>query len=371
MGGSKSSGSTKVEPWGPSIPYLMAGMEKLPGILNKNLKYYPGSTVGPVSEGTKAFWNSSDPNYANSMEVLNNLLSRPVDSETFNRLTQIGNQTASGKNSDQIALRNLTNRQLDLSGLEQTANGDFLNANPYLDAVFNKQASQVEERFKGITDPGLSSKAIASGTVGSGSAALGRSLAAQDVGKTLNNLSTDVYSRNYEQERQNQLNAQNLIAGFRQAETGRNADIFNSLINSRNAGAGLINSGIAGNNAQTNQNIANQSNFINQMSDLYGKNLAQLQQQGLSKDAWQQAVRTDDVNRFNFYQNEPLTRLQNYFGVIPSGIGSSTSSKQPGGGIGGALTGGLSAGLGAYALGMTNPLAMAGMVGVGALGGML
>lgn len=104
--------------------------------------------------------------------------------------------------------------------LNQTASGAFLGANPYLDPMFDTMATRVGEQFRDYTTPGISSTASGAGRLGSGAYAQLRNDADQTLARELGDLANQVYYQNYATERQNQLAAQQGLAGYGQGILG-------------------------------------------------------------------------------------------------------------------------------------------------------
>ena len=117
--------------------------------------------------------------------------------------------------------------------LNATIGGQYLNpaTNPYLTATYNEAAKGVTDQYQTATAPSLMAEGeIASG---GGPGALANSSAFNQtqwqnqygLGQNLQNLATNIYGGNYEQERQNQLNAASQAQGLagqanQLAETG-------------------------------------------------------------------------------------------------------------------------------------------------------
>ncbi len=79
--------------------------------------------------------------------------------------------------------------------------GNYLNANPYVDAMYGNAAQRVQQSFNQATLPSIASMYSAAGRYGSG--AMGRQVeqAQQSLGDTLGRLATDIYGQNYARER--------------------------------------------------------------------------------------------------------------------------------------------------------------------------
>lgn len=159
------------DPWGPSQPYLKNVMENARNLYNR------GSTVAPE--------NST--------------------------LLQGYKNTLNTANSFDPALS-----QAGMGQLQSTINGDYMNNNPYLDAMYNQGAKKVSDS--------VNSNFSAAGRYGSG--------AHQGVlGETLGNMATDIYGSNYRTERQNQLNAAQLAPSMDSQYQGMLFNNANAITN--------------------------------------------------------------------------------------------------------------------------------------------
>ena len=98
--------------------------------------------------------------------------------------------------------------------LTDTAGGKFLNSNPYLDSMFASASRPVTDQIQ--------SQFSSAGRYGSA--------ANQDVlGRSLGELSSNIYGQNYARERQNQLSAGNAITGFKQGDINRRVGALDAL----------------------------------------------------------------------------------------------------------------------------------------------
>jgi len=95
--------------------------------------------------------------------------------------------------------------------LQSTANGNYLNSNPYLDQMYGKAAKGMSRAFAEGTAPGIDSQASQAGRYGSGMHANIKDAAGQKFGQSLSDLATSIYGGNYATERQNQLGAANTL----------------------------------------------------------------------------------------------------------------------------------------------------------------
>jgi hypothetical protein len=88
--------------------------------------------------------------------------------------------------------------------LAQTASGYYLNSNPYIDKMYQTAAAPVTQNFQTAIAPGLDYGFANSGRYGSGAQAAAQGNAQQNLGRTLGDLSTNIYGQNYARERQAQ-----------------------------------------------------------------------------------------------------------------------------------------------------------------------
>lgn len=248
-GGSTQTVTQKSDPWKPAQQSLKDILGQGQQLYNQGSEYAPFSTVVPFSD------------------------------QTLQGLQGIQDK-ASGPNA--IADSSSSTLQSLLSGnpyLTGTANGDFLNSNPYLDQMFGNAAGQVRNQ--------VNSNFSMSGRTDSG--------AHQDtLQRGLNDLATNIYGGNYAQERQNMLSAGSTIGSQQLQGLGQAGDI-NSLGYSdlsKLLGVGQAYEGQAG----------------NQLQDL--------------------------MNRWQYGQDQPWANLQRYQGLASGigGAGGTQTQSTPSGG---------------------------------------
>ena len=153
--------------------------------------------------------------------------------------------------------------------MQSTAQGDFLNkGNPYLEAAMQPMLDRIQGQYSG------------SGRLGSGSniSAMTSSMA-------------PIYAQNYATERANQLAAQRSIGGLSQQD----------LMNRSRAAA--VAPGLA--------------------REDYG-DIGRLAQFGAAREAKTGEALAEDMARFDFTQNEPSRRLQDYIASVRGGTMGST-----------------------------------------------
>lgn len=93
------------------------------------------------------------------------------------------------------------------NALSDTASGNMLGANPFLDATFNQAADRVTEQFNKNILPSIESRFARSGRYGSDAMQRQQLDAADVVGENITDLATNIYGGNFEAERGRQLAA--------------------------------------------------------------------------------------------------------------------------------------------------------------------
>jgi len=124
----------------------------------------------------------------------------------------------SGPNATQLAGAGAQNQY-------DTLTGKYLDpsSNPWLQKTFNQAATDVTNQYNLGTAPSLMAQSIGAG--GGGAGALAGSSGFQqmqglnqyNLGQNLNNLATDIYGGNYQQERQNQMGAAGMLGNTENA----------------------------------------------------------------------------------------------------------------------------------------------------------
>ena len=243
------------EPWGPQQQYLKNLFSRANTLYGTGgPQYFDGSTVADLSPQTN--------------EALTGLFDRGMGGSPLN-------QAASTQ-------------------LESTINGDFLNNNPYLDQMYDRASSAVTRSFNDVQVPGMNAVFAKSGRTGSGLHANAYDMQLDNLGRTLEGLSANIYGGDYANERQRMLQASALAPEVAAQD-------------------------------YTDMNAALQAGSI--------------------RDAQNQAKLTDDVNRFNFNQMRPYENLNRYASYIGGSYGQTGQTESPlyennaGQAIGGALAG--------------------------------
>lgn len=231
--------------------------------------------------------------------------------------------------------------------LAKTANGAYLDPNnPAIQGLLAAQSQPVVKNFQNATLPGLLSAYSAAGRYGSGANDAAIGAASDSLGQTLSNLAQTTIGQNYANERSNQVNAANQLAGLL---SGSSQFLDTARSNAANSIANIQGSAISALPGVSSGNL-NVANILQQYLQR-GQDLSTAQQ--------------------NLNASMPLTALQNLAGLLTNGMAltgqSSTGTSLPNsGGFGGALRGGLGGAATGAALGSIVP----GIgTGIGALGG--
>lgn len=98
--------------------------------------------------------------------------------------------------------------------LEQTASGEFLGSNPFLDDLFNTAASRVTEQFQQSVLPGINATFGGAGRTGSGIHGEVVSQAAGELGQNLSGLAANIFAPAFESERGRQMQAAAQLGGL-------------------------------------------------------------------------------------------------------------------------------------------------------------
>ena len=209
--------------------------------------------------------------------------------------------------------------------LNKTIGGGYLNSNPYLNSMFDAASSGVGRQFSQNVLPGVASMFSGAGRTGSGAMAGAVDNATRAYGDTLGNMGANIYGGAYESERGRQMQAMGMAPAYA---------------------------------ANDYTDIANLANI------------------GQAQDTRSQDLLNADIQRFQFGQNRPLSKLQDFNALLNGGMAmnGTTSSQQAqrsssplAGAIGWGLAGYSLAGSGfGTALGLTAPWG----AGLGALMGL-
>jgi hypothetical protein len=169
----------------------------------------------------------------------------------------------------------------------------------------------------------------------------------ETMGRSLGDIASQIYGGAYQQERSRQLQAAGLAPSVAQAVTGLVSDPYQ----------------------QERQRQLQTAQLAPGLSEQDYADISRLAQVGQTREGLQEAVLSDAMQRFQFEQQKPYTKLREYLASIGAPAGQQTVSAQPiyrnlganllSGATGGAYLGSLVPGIGP----------MAGAIGGGLLGG--
>ena len=266
-------------PWAAQQPYLTNLFQRADQLYNKGpLQYYGGNQIAPFSADTRSAFDM----------VRNQAANNQFQNQAQNLWGNLAN--ASGTGVPDYATH----------ALQQTASGQMLNANPYLNQMFDQASSRVADNFRNTVMPGINSAAEGAGRYGSGMQALISGQAQQNLGDTLNRLATDIYGGNYAQERVNQMNAASNAAQFGNQSYGQNV--------------------------QAQLGALQGSNAMNQMQYTPAQMMLNI---GNAQEAQAQRNIDADMQRFAYQQEAPYDQLSRYGSLIQGAYGSQGSGTQP------------------------------------------
>jgi len=108
-------------------------------------------------------------------------------------------------------------------GLTETAQGQFLHpeSNPYLRGTFNAAATDLTNAYRTATAPSIQAQASRMGQFGSSAMNEALALEQYGLGRNLENLASNIYGGNYQQERGRMAGAQQFGAGLYEGAYGR------------------------------------------------------------------------------------------------------------------------------------------------------
>tara|TARA_R110000744_G_scaffold107013_1_gene203419 strand:- start:153 stop:1040 length:888 start_codon:yes stop_codon:yes gene_type:complete len=169
-------------------------------------------------------------------------------------------------------------QQAAMQQAQNTVEGQYLNANPFLSGAITNATDPIIEQWNNQIAPGIDSSFAGSGRMGSGLYAQQRNQAENTLGRNLTDMSSKMAYANYNSERDRQ----------------------NAMIG---AAPGLA-----------------QSDY---------SDMNKLMAVGGAREGQSQAQLSDQINRFNFEQNRPWEQLAKYSGMVGGGFGSTTTEATP------------------------------------------
>lgn len=268
-----------------------------------------GSSGGSKPAGTTITqsktdpWEKAQPHLEYGFDEARNIYESTVpeyyQGNTVNPLNQQQQTALQLQEARAVAGSPLNNQAQDLAS--QTIAGDFLNPNPFLQQNIDAATQGVTRNFQRAVMPGIDSAFSKAGRYGANNArSTQHDIAQENLAESLGNVASNMAFSNYAQERANQMNTMSQADAMSQWD-------YNDIAQLSRAG------------------------------DMYrGQSDAEL---------------ASDIDRWNFEQVKPATKLAQYQALIQGGnLGGTTTSSQPyfnnrgasalSGALGGAAVGG-------------------------------
>ncbi len=299
--GGSGVGDSTTEPWKESQPYLLDLYKQSQNLYNSGgPEYYPNATYTPFS-----------PQSQMAMQLGEN---RALFGSQFDPAA--GNVAMSGMSGNspytQAGMNSLWGGSLGMQQLAGTANGQYLNSNPYLDSMFGAATRGLNTQYNNQVMPGVNATFGSGGRTGSYAHNQALNMANENYGNAVGDMAANIYGGNYQAERDRQLQA-----------AGGLGNLGTSLA------SGYSNLGA--------QNFAQQlggANLGMQLGQQDWNNIDRLGYIGNQVEGQGQNVLDDYMNRFNFYQQRPEQNLQTYMGMLngnPASNASQTNVNTQGG----------------------------------------
>ncbi len=302
--------TTTSEPWGAQVPHLENIFGQAQQLyLDGGPDYFPGSTVVPFSNQTQT--------------GLNMIEQQAMGGTPLNQGVQdYATGVFAGNNPTMQAYQDFLG-STGTDTLSATAGGDFLNANPYLDQMFDTASGRVTEQFNEDVMPGINAAFSMAGRTGSPAHMNAATDASGELADSLTGMASDIYGGNYARERQNMLTAANqLNTTAMNAATGADRLQMNT--------AGML------------PMLTDQSyDAANRMLGVGGIYEGQAGQELAA-----------DIDRFNYDQNRERNNLADYLGFIQGNYGGTSNTSMAS--AANPLLSGLGGGLAAYQM-FSNP----------------
>lgn len=323
-------------------PYVAGAMGAAGDLASTPRHYYPGQGYVNFSAPTEL---------AMGLQAQRALSGSPYESA-------MGGYLAGAMGQQQFNLApSAMNAQMAQAGLgqanqafAQTASGQMLGSNPYLDSQFNAASDAVTRQFQRATTPGINATFGMGGRTGSAAHQGAMQDAQQALGNQLGNMASNIYGSAYESERGRQMQAAGALQQGALGGIGAMGDLYGGVNQSRFQAASL----------------APQAQAME-----YG-NIDRLMNTGAMVDEQQRAILADAMSRYNYARDTPYENLNWLMGMVGGqGYGGTQYSNTPGNSIGKVLGGaGTGAGIGAaIGTGFMPGVGTAIGAGVGALGG--
>jgi hypothetical protein len=342
-GGGGTQSSTTTTSIDPSIkPYVTYGLEEAKRLYQSGTpSFYPGKTYVTPSQVTQEALNLAEaratrgsPLIGEAQGVVSSQMG--YTSPYAKQIQDLGMTAADPSSAFYRSMMEGMPESEALGMARRTASGQYLEPSPFLQGALGQANRLASESYQeGLR--GLQSQAAASGRYGSGAA--GQQIQkGQDVfARSLAEQNQKAYLENYLQERANQ-----------EAAIGRLGTMEQQGIANRFAGAGGLTAGqqqalqtqlgaLSTAQGVSAQDLARQYQAATAapgMAELDYADIDKLLKVGTAREGQSAAELKDAMDRFNFEQNLPYTKLSqfaNLFSNVPQG-GTVTSTATPQGG---------------------------------------
>lgn len=310
--GGGSAGTTKVEPWGVQAPYLKDIYGQAQNLYNSGgPDYYPNATYTPFSPQSQMAMQLGE-----NRALFGSEFDQPAANVAMGAMSGNSPYTQAGMNS-------LWGGSLGMQQLAGTANGQYLNANPYLDSMFGAATRGLNTQYNNQVMPGVNATFGSGGRTGSNAHQTALDMANQQYGNAVGDMAAGIYGGNYQSERDRQIGAATGLGSLGTSLAGAYGSLGQQNFGQQLAGAGL------------GQQLA-QNDWAN---------IGQLGQIGQQVEGKAGQVLGDYQDRFNFYQNRPEGQLNNYVNWVNGASGQMGQKQQDAkdggaqGALGGAMAG--------------------------------
>jgi len=355
------------------LPFLTQGWNQAKNLYETigGPRYFPGETMAPytapsnyLSQGYQGLVDTARANDTGLRPQANNAWFNSLNnsgvenSPAYARMKTL----AEGQDPDQAALRDQAGQALasgnqyaqqlgsvaqgggaGMEELAKAASGYYLNSNPYLDKMAQAAMDPVTRNYQTSTAPTLASQMARAGRYGSGAFTGAQGQNEQNLGKTLADMSANLYGTNYSNERARQDAAAQQYAGLQtsagsaaanaaQAGYGRSAANIGADLTTQGAGISGLQSGYQAGNANR---LSALQQYPGMLASQYGTADALVKAgqgfTGIDDQLRQQAQAgiNDQMNRYNATQREPFQDLDSYMKLIGQPTPSSTATTTP------------------------------------------
>lgn len=334
--------TNKTEPWDGAKGYLLDQYATIDSAIKAGKpSYYPGSTVIDQSDATKAAQQSilataqnGSPLIGNAQGAVNGITSGaafdPTGANTLKAGTNWTNQGVAATQSLSDLLSGNANPATAM--LQSTADGDYLNSNPHLEAAIKKANDPLIQEYMSKVAPGIDSQFATGGRMGSGAFAQTRNNSDKTFATALADQTAGIMADNYSRERTNQINAQKSIGALydQNANTALNAagqlgQLSQAQQDSRNNAASSL---MSGQNAQATTQLQGAS-MAGGLRDLDYMDADRMAAVGAQQDAYKDLQLQAEIDRWNYNQNKDINSAAQFVNVLNGGGYNTNTTTKP------------------------------------------